>query len=344
MPWSNNHLPKYRKHRSSGQAVVTLNGRDFYLGPHGTKASKLQYDRLLAEWLQNSRNPFCGLDDGITVVELCARYFKFAKEYYQRDGKCTGETPNIRIALRFLREWYAKTPAAEFGPLALKTLRQRMIEENLSRGYVNAQINRIKRMFKWAAAEELIPASAFQGLSSLAGLRLGKSGARETTPIMPVDDSVVDQTLPWMSTVVADMVRLQRLTGMRPAEVCLLRPCDLDRSGEVWVYKPATHKTEHHGRPRNVFVGPQSQAVLLRYLARGSDEYCFRPCDSEAKRLSAQRSSRYTAELRESPRDESQTQGQKSTWRAIYDGSYRRAIHYACDKAFPHPELGRFSG
>ena len=89
MSWSNNHLPKYRKHRSSGQAVVTLNGRDFYLGPHGTKASKLQYDRLLAEWLQNSRNPFCGLDDGITVVELCARYFKFAKEYYQRGGKCT---------------------------------------------------------------------------------------------------------------------------------------------------------------------------------------------------------------------------------------------------------------
>ena len=157
---------------------------------------------------------------------------------------------------------------------------------------------------------------------------------------MPVDDSVVDQTLPWMSTVVADMVRLQRLTGMRPAEVCLLRPCDLDRSGEVWVYKPATHKTEHHGRPRNVFVGPQSQAVLLRYLARGSDEYCFRPCDSEAKRLSAQRSSRYTAELRESPRDESQRKARKAPGGQYTTGSYRRAIHYACDKAFPHPELG----
>ena len=33
-------FPKYRKHRASGQAVVTLNGRDIYLGPHGTKASK----------------------------------------------------------------------------------------------------------------------------------------------------------------------------------------------------------------------------------------------------------------------------------------------------------------
>ena len=33
-------LPGYRKHKASGQAVVTLNGRDHYLGPHGTKASK----------------------------------------------------------------------------------------------------------------------------------------------------------------------------------------------------------------------------------------------------------------------------------------------------------------
>lgn len=44
-------VPKYRKHRASGQAVVTLNGQDHYLGPHGTKASSVEYDRLIAEWL-----------------------------------------------------------------------------------------------------------------------------------------------------------------------------------------------------------------------------------------------------------------------------------------------------
>ena len=54
MPWSNNYLPKYRKHRASGQAVVTLSGQDFYLGPHDTKASKLEYDRLIGEWLQQA--------------------------------------------------------------------------------------------------------------------------------------------------------------------------------------------------------------------------------------------------------------------------------------------------
>jgi hypothetical protein len=55
MPRLTRSIPSYRKHRPSGQAVVTLCGRDFYLGPHGTKASKLAYDRMISEWLQNGR-------------------------------------------------------------------------------------------------------------------------------------------------------------------------------------------------------------------------------------------------------------------------------------------------
>ena len=42
-------VPKYCKHKASGQAVVSLNGRDCYLGPHGTKASKTEYDRVIGE-------------------------------------------------------------------------------------------------------------------------------------------------------------------------------------------------------------------------------------------------------------------------------------------------------
>ncbi len=40
MPRLTRTVPKYRKHRASGQAIVTLNGVDRYLGPHGTKASQ----------------------------------------------------------------------------------------------------------------------------------------------------------------------------------------------------------------------------------------------------------------------------------------------------------------
>jgi hypothetical protein len=41
---SNPRVPKYRRHKPSGQAVVTLSGKDFYLGKWNTKASGLSLE------------------------------------------------------------------------------------------------------------------------------------------------------------------------------------------------------------------------------------------------------------------------------------------------------------
>jgi hypothetical protein len=209
-------LPKYRKHKASGQAVVTLNGVEHYLGPHGTKASKTQYDRLIAEWLRCDRclQPIGG--DSLTVVELCARYLRFATSYYRKDGRCTRVTPAIKACIKYLRDWYGRELAADFGPLALKAVRQRMVDDGLSRRYVNDHAARIKRMFKWAVGEQLVPPATYQALAVVPGLLRGRTEARETAPVLPIDGSIVDATLPHLPTVVADMVRLQRLTGMRP--------------------------------------------------------------------------------------------------------------------------------
>ena len=57
MPRLTNHVPKYCRHRASGQAVVTFSGVDHYLGPFGTQASRRKYNRLVAEWMQNDRQP-----------------------------------------------------------------------------------------------------------------------------------------------------------------------------------------------------------------------------------------------------------------------------------------------
>ncbi len=334
MPWSNNHLPKYRKHRASGQAVVTLNGRDFYLGPHGTKASKNEYDRLIGEWLQNGRSPLVGSAGELTVVELCARFWKYAKRYYRKGGKCTGEAPNIKAAIRFLKDWYGMTLVSDFGPLALQAVRQSMVEADFSRNYVNAQIGRLKRMFKWGVAEELVPPAVYQGLMAVTGLRQGRSEARESVPVMPVEDATVEATLAHLSPVVADMVRLQRLTGMRPAEVCKSRSVDIDQTGDVWLYRPATHKTEHHGRERTVFFGPQAQGILLSYLARAAEEYCFQPRDSEAKRLSEKHAARTTPlSCGNRPGSKRKRKPKKKPGDHYTSDSYRRAIHYACNKA-----------
>lgn len=334
MPRLKNALPSYRKHRASGQAVVTLSGVDRYLGRHGTKASRTLYDRLVAEWLASGRKAAAADAATLSVVELCSRYLRFAKGYYVKNGRCTGVVPGIKAAIKYLRTWYGKEPAVAFGPVALKALRQRMVDDGLSRSYVNDHVKRIKRIFKWAAGEELVPESTFRALTLVEGLRAGRSKARETAPVVPVDDATVEATLGVLSSVVGDMVRVQRLTGMRPAEICALRPCDLDRTADVWTYQPSEHKTEHHGRARTIYVGPKAQGGLLRYLARDPEAFCFAPRDAEAKRLAAAHAARKTPLSCGNRPGSNRKRGRKRTVGTKYTvDSYRRAIHRACDKA-----------
>jgi hypothetical protein len=98
----------------------------------------------------------------------------------------------------------------------LKTVRQEFIDKELSRGHINAQIRRIVGMFSWAVEEETIPETTHRALAAIRNLKRGRSKAIETEPIRPVDEAVIDATLFELPEVVADMVRVQLLTGMRP--------------------------------------------------------------------------------------------------------------------------------
>jgi integrase len=340
MPRLIHAVPKYQKHRASGQAVVSINGRDYYLGPHGTRASKLEYDRVVTEWLSSGRSSSFGApENALTVVELLADYLKHAAVYYGKHPR--GQHGQILRAIRPLKELYGRSPAVEFDVLQFKAVRQHVATSGGSRGFVNEIMQRIVRIFKWAAAEGKIPASVPQNLAIVPGLRKGKCDLHDPDPILPVEDSVVDATLPRLPEVVADMVRLQRYTGMRPAEVCILRPCDLERTGEVWIYRPSHHKTEHRGKNRTVPIGPKVQEILLRYLARGPEDFCFRPTDSEAKRRADQHAARTTPlSCGNKPGTNRKRKPNRSAGDCYTTCSYRRAIHRGCDKACPHPTLG----
>jgi integrase len=339
MPRLIHSVPKYRRHRASKQAVVTLNGRDHYLGPYGSKASRIEYDRLIGEWLAADRSSLDISGCDLTIIELCSRYRRFATKYYRRNGRDTGVLAGIKSALKYLKPQYGRTLAAAFGPLALKAVRERMIADDLSRRYINDHVDRIRRMFKWAVAEQLLPVEVYQSLVLVPGLRKGRSDARECEPVFPVARGTVDATLPYLPEVVADMVRIQLLTGMRPAELCAIRPCYIDRSNPVWQYRPQQHKTEHFGRERVIFIGPQAQSVLLRYLARDAETCCFRPTDSEAKRRATAHAARRTPLSCGNRPGSNRRRDPKRAPGLHYDvAAYRRAIHRACDRAFPAPE------
>lgn len=75
----------------------------------------------------------------------------------------------------------------------------------------------------------------------------------------PVDPALVTATLPFLTPHLQCLVELQRLTGMRPGEVCQLRLSEVNRTNEVWVYRPTQHKTAHHGKTRTIHFGPRRQ-------------------------------------------------------------------------------------
>ena len=295
MPSRPDHVPAYKLHKPSGQARVIIRGRQVYLGPYGSAASREKYGRLIAEYAAASAaagpQP---AGENLLVVQLVAAYWQFAEGYYRKDGKPTDHLFAVRRALAILRLIYGNTPAVEFGPLAFRAIQGQLIDAGRSRVYINTLCGIIKRMFKWGVSQELVPETIYRALATVPGLKRGRSAAREPEPIGPVADEVVQATLSHLPAVVADMVRFQRLTGCRPGEVCKLRPCDLDRSADVWAYRPAGHKTVHLGRGRIVWIGPQAQEVLLPYLLRAEDSFCFSPAESEEKRKAEMRGKRKT--------------------------------------------------
>ncbi|MCA9172442.1 MAG: site-specific integrase, partial [Planctomycetales bacterium] len=238
-------------------------------------------DRIIGEWLANGRRPAAPSSSSqLTISELLVRYWSFAQQHYRKNGEPTQELDNMKYAARALKKRYGRTVAADFGPLALKAIQQQLVDEGLSRNVVNHRVNRIKRMMRWAVSEEIVPATVVHALSTVQGLQRGRTKAHETEPVMPVDDVTLETTLAKMSRVLQGLVQFQRLTGGRPGEACIVRPRDIDRTGEVWIYRPESHKTEHHGRARQIAIGPRAQAVLRPFMLRHEDEYCFSPRDA----------------------------------------------------------------
>jgi hypothetical protein len=101
-----------------------------------------------------------------------------------------------------------------------------------------------------------------------------------------VPEAFVDALKPHVPPQIWAMSEMQRLTGMWPGEVTIMRTCDLDTSGRVWVYIPSHHKTAYHGHSRQIYLGPRAQEVLRSWLRTDTTAFLFQPKDvMEAMRL-----------------------------------------------------------
>lgn len=341
-----NATPSYLPHKQSGRgrAVWTdptgIRRQKLLPGPFDSPESRTAFATLL---LEQEASPTANIADpcSITVAEVMLAHLTHAEQHYRRaDGSTTHEVVEYKLTYRIVREHYGQLPAVEFGPLALKAVRAAMLGRDWCRSLVNQRIARVRRIFKWAAGEEIIPFAVYHALTAVTGLEAGRTSARETEPVEPVPDAVVEKTLPHLNRHVRGMVEFQALTGCRPGEACTIRRCDIDTGGAVWLYRPAHHKLAYRGKPRVIAIGPKAQEVLREFFTPAISDYLFSPrvavqevrADRSAKRVTKRYPSHMARNI------DKRVKNPKRLPAEQYDvTAYGHAILRACDKAFPLP-------
>lgn len=339
--------PRYLAHKQSGRgrAVWTDDAgkqcEQLLPGAYESAESRSAYARFLLEHEVAPKGSAIERRDGLLLVEALEAYHRHAEQHYRGpDLKPTSELAEVRLVVRALREMYGQEPAADFGPLKLKAVRQGWVLAKLSRNEVNRRTNIVRRVFKWLAGEELVTASVYQSLTVVSGLQRGRTTAREPEPIGPVDDATVDATLPFLGRHVRGLIEFMRHTGCRPGEACALRGADIDRTGDVWLFRPRHHKTAHKGKARVIAIGPRAQAVIEPFLGDDPNAHLFNPAtavaEARAERAASRKTPRFPSHMarNKSKRKKLPKRAPSSAYSAH---AVSVAVSRACALAFPPP-------
>ena len=327
--------PQGTEHK--GSIRVRWKGEEYYFGPWDRAESWRAFEAWKADVLNG------GGTAPMTVADVAAQYWDHVQVYYRHpNGDPTPEQASIRTIVDKLLAEYGHTAVTHFGTRDLKAFRDALVKANRCRKSINKEIGRIKRMFKWAASEPIIGPEVWQRLAVVTPLAANRSPAPERDPIEPVAWPVVELTLPYLSPPLQAAVWVQGLTGCRPDEALRLRACDLDRSGDVWVYSPTCpqtgkprHKTAWRGKAKHIPIVPALQAILEPWLETCTDPTSF--LFSPAKWMAEYRG-RHAAPK---PRPKKKRKVDREPGEKYTSSSYAKAVAKACAKAQQawHPPL-----
>jgi integrase len=288
----------------------------------------------------------------VTVGELVAAYVQHGREYY---GPQSQENTRIASAVRNM-QMYAAFPVTEFDPPKLKRVIERTVLDGdtrkemvakyghkpISRATINDYTQVLQRMFKWAVSEKLMPVEIQQALATVSLVRKGRGKladkCAEPRKIEPANPQAVTAVVKEAQPEIATMIQVQLLCGMRPDEVTIMRPCDIDttlRDG-CWTYTPTQHKNSHRaGREREeIYIGPKAQKLLTPWIEKTKPgDFLFSP-----RRVSERWNAEQAAKARKGKNSRG-TNGafaklnQEKPPRDHYDDhSYRQAVKRICKR------------
>lgn len=279
--------PKYRLRPDRDYAFVEIDGERIRLPGRKESAESLDaYSRVVADYVATKKpgaQRKAKRRESIpsTVSEIAVLWLDHCRLYYPRVNTTSGEYQNCRMAIRPLLELYGGKRVGDLCPSDIRIMRDRAAtgawsgaRKPWSRQYINACVGKVKRMLRWGVENDLVHPDVCNRIGTMAPLARGRGPAKESKKVTQVEPEHVQATLPFLDRTVAAMVQLQQLTGMRSDNVCSIRPCDVDQRGDVWIYRPAAHKTDYRGKELVVPLGPKAQEVLKPFMGE-PEQLCF---------------------------------------------------------------------
>lgn len=279
--------PVCRHHTSSGQARITISIRgsryERYFGVWGEDATKRAYAAFCRDWI--ALGPLAALGVSATLLsELVEQYLEYVDREYVKRGRKSSECHAQRSALRPLIELYGNREIPLFGVDQFRDYQRHLASRGYARKTIRDHSNRVLQLIRFGAERGLVSGEQWDRLRAAKKIRRGAGMGKASKKKKPVSDSDMRATFPHLHkreevrSMLQSMIELQRLIGLRPREICVMRGCDLDQSCDEWLYTvPAEwNKMDHLEREQTYFIGPKAKAILLTLLGRKkNEEYIF---------------------------------------------------------------------
>lgn len=336
--------PKLCRNKYRNSAFVIVNGKQIYLGKWGSPEAQAAYDRFLLEWMKNRnrpQKPNYRPGRGIMLVEMVVAYIA---EYRERPVKNRSDLNTFILLGKRMAALFPDYETDDFRIRDLEMLRDSFQKEGFNRGgehrdycrtYLNKLVNRVKTIFAWGVSKEMVSAETCDRLKYLQPLRKGRTTAPEPEARHLVSPSDYRAVLDVMPFYYRDIIEILRFTGMRPSELINMRVGEIDRAGEIWIYRPPVHKTEHSGNVRAVAIGKNAQKLLAPHLdGRRGDEYVFTPSRAMESLWKTKRVNRKTRVQPSQEKRAAERAGKYAKYSPkLAPDAVRKAVARACTKA-----------
>lgn len=224
--------------------------------------------------------------NGVTISMLFLRYIESKLPKLHPTDQA-----HVRKVMKLLLEPFGNMNVVDFDSVEFRRAQEIVAIEGMrtdsgkkvwSFSHVNKLLKYFVAVLKWGAARKLFPPVNLLEIKAVEPVGRGDEfyPLAVNEPRTEVPDQVILESLKYLSPILCDMVRIQRIAGMRPSELCALR-VEHVRTAQNGVIAMKEHKTARFGNTRYFAFTKDEMKILRRRCAgKGFDEFVFTPRDA----------------------------------------------------------------